>query len=143
MKHKKLVISLLTVAAFAVACTPSDDKSTQQQLGKVKQETKAAVQDMKDYTFAQKSEFAEKMRSQLAEINKDLDQIAANIEKASDEVKADAKPRLQAMREQTARLNVQLDEVKNATEATWETVKSGTRNAYAALKRVSNNHANG
>ena len=133
MKHKKLVLSLLTVAAFAVACTPSDDKSTQQQLGKVKQETKAAAQDMKDYTFAQKAAFTEDMRSQLAAINKELDQIAAHIEKSSDAVKADAKPRLQAMREQTARLNVQLDEVKNATESTWESVKRGTRNAYAAL----------
>jgi thioredoxin-related protein len=48
MKHKTLVITLLTVAVFAVACKPSEEKSTQQQLDKVKQETKEAVQDMKD-----------------------------------------------------------------------------------------------
>ena len=134
MKHNKLIISFLTVAAFAVACTPSDDKSTQQQLDNLKSETKAAAQDMKDYTFAQKAAFTEEIRSKLAAINKDLDQIAAHVEKSSDAVKADAKPKLQAMREQTERLNVQLDEIKNATESTWETVKSNTRKAYDALK---------
>ena len=134
MKQNKLLISIFTVAAFAVACTPAEDKSAQQQLGKVKQEVKDAAQDMKDYTFAQKAEFTEQMRGQLARINKDLDQIAAHVEKSSDAVKADAKPKLQAMREQTARLNAQLDEIKNATESTWETVKSNTRKAYDALK---------
>ena len=134
MKHNKLLVSLLTVAGFAVACTPSEDKSARQQLENLKSDTKAAAQDMKDYAFAQKAAFTEEMRNKLAAINKDLDQIAAHVEKSSDAVKADAKPKLQAMREQTARLNAQLDEIKNATESTWETVKSETRKAYDALK---------
>lgn len=134
MKHMKLVIALLTVAAFAVACKPSEQKSTQQQLDKFKQETKEAAQDMKDYAYAQKVEFTEKMKNQLAEINRDLDQLSAKIEKSSDAVKAEAKPKLQALREQTAQLNQQMDEVKNATESTWDTAKSGTLKAYDALK---------
>jgi len=134
MKHKKLAISFLTAVVFAVACKPSVEESTRQQLDKVKTETKAAAQDMKDYPFAQKAEFTETMRSQLSGINKELDQISAHVEKSSDEVKADARPRLQAMREQTARLNLQLDAIKNATESNWETAKSGARKAYDALK---------
>ena len=134
MKHKKLVISLLTVAAFAVACKPSEEKSTQQQLDKVKTETKEAAQDMKDYTFAQKAQFVEKMQGQLTGLNRDLDQLAARIEKSSDAVKAEAKPKLQALRDQTAQLNKQLDEVKNATESTWDSVKNGFKKAYDALK---------
>ena len=134
MKHKKLVISLLTVAAFAVACKPSEEKSTQQQLDKVKTETKEAAQDMKDYTFAQKAQFVEKMQGQLTGLNCDLDQLAARIEKSSGAVKAEAKPKLQALRDQTAQLNKQLDEVKNATESTWDSVKNGFKKAYDALK---------
>jgi len=134
IKYKNLVISLLIVAAFAVACKPSEEKSTQQQLDKVKTETKEAAQDMKDYTFAQKAEFTEKMKNQLTEINQELDLISAKIEKSNDAVKAEAKPKLQTMREQTARLNQQLDEVRNATESTWDSVKAGSKKAYDELK---------
>ena len=130
--HTLLIVAFLSLAAFAVACKKEETPS--QQLDKVKTETKEAAQDMKDYTFAQKAEFTEKMKNQLAEINRELDQISAKIEKSSDSVKAEAKPKLQALREQTAGLNKQLEEVKNATESTWDSVKAGSRKAYSELK---------
>jgi uncharacterized coiled-coil DUF342 family protein len=74
------------------------------------------------------------MQVQLDALNQDLDQLAAKIEKASDAVKAEAKPKLQALRDQTAQLNKQLDEAKNATESTWDSVKSGFKKAYEASK---------
>ena len=89
---------------------------------------------MKDYTFAQKAEFVEKMQAQLAEINRDLDQLAAKIEKSSDAVKAEAQPKLQALRDQRAQLNKQLDEARNATESTWDSVKGGFKKAYEAIE---------
>ena len=130
--HTLLIVAFLSLAAFAVGCKKEETPS--QQLDKVKTETKEAAQDMKDYTFAQKAEFTEKMKNQLAEINRELDQISAKIEKSSDSVKAEAKPKLQTLREQTAGLNKQLEEVKNATESTWDSVKAGSRKAYNELK---------
>jgi len=132
MKPHTLIITFLSAAAFAVGCKKEETAS--QQLDKVKIETKEAAQDMKDYTFAQKAEFTEKMKNQLAEINRELDQISAKIEKSSDSVKAEAKPKLQTLREQTARLNKQLDEASNATESTWNDVKTGFRKGYTELK---------
>ena len=132
MKNRTLALTLLSAAAFALGC--NKEQTTSQQIEKVKAETKEAAQDMKDYTFAQKAEFTQKMESQLAEINKDLDQLAAKIEKSSDAAKAEAKPKLEALRDQTAKLNKQLDEVKNATESTWDSVKAGTKKAYNELK---------
>src|SRR6185503_13326491 len=104
------------------------------QLDKVQVKTKEAARDMKDYTFAQKAEFTEKLKGQLLEINKDLDQLDAKIEKSSDAVKAEIKPKLQALRTREARLNKQLNEIRNATEATWDIVKSGTKKAYDAVE---------
>lgn len=101
---------------------------------KVKTETREAAQDMKDYTFAQKAEFTAKMQGQLAAINADLDQLQAKIDKSSDAVKADAKPKLQALRDQADQLKKQIDASGNATESTWDSVKSGTQKAYDALK---------
>jgi chromosome segregation ATPase len=132
MKNKTLFLTLLSVAALTVGC--NKEQNTSQQMEKVKTETTAAAQDMKDYTFAQKAEFVAQMQGQLDALNKDLDQLDAQIAKSSDAVKAEAKPKLQALRDQTAKLNTQLDDAKNATESTWDSVKSGFQKAYDATK---------
>ncbi|MGD0262934.1 MAG: hypothetical protein ABSD29_24480 [Verrucomicrobiota bacterium] len=132
MKNKTLVITILAATAFVVGC--NKEQTTSQQLDQAQAETKQAAQDMKDYTYAQKTEFVETMQAQLAALNRDLDQLAAKIEKSSDTVKADAKPKLQALRDQADKLNQQLDKAKNATESTWGDVKDGTKKAYNELK---------
>jgi chromosome segregation ATPase len=132
MKNKTLVLTFLSAAVFAVGC--NKEQTTSEQLDQVKAETKQAAQDMKNYTFAQKAEFVAKMQSQLAELNTNLDQLDARIEKSSDAVKAEAKPKLQALRDQAAQLNKQLDEARNATESTWDSVKAGSEKAFDALK---------
>jgi ElaB/YqjD/DUF883 family membrane-anchored ribosome-binding protein len=132
MKNKTLVITLLSIAAFAVGC--KKEQTTSQQIENVKTETKQAAQDMKDFTFAQKAEFVKTMQGQLDALNKDLDELSAKIDSSSDAVKAEAKPKLQALRDQAAQLNKQLDEARNATESTWDSVKTGFQKAYDATK---------
>jgi archaellum component FlaC len=137
MRNTLLAITCFAIAAVAMGCKPSaeqDRKATAEQFDKVKKETQEAAQDMKDYAFAQKAAFVEKMQGQIAEINKHLDQLAAKIEKASDAAKAEAKPKLQALRDQVAKLNQQLDIVRNATESTWGDVKAGFSKGYGELK---------
>ena len=107
--------------------------TTAQQLDKLQAKTAEATKDLSDYTFAQKTEYTEKMRTQLAAINLELDQLAAKIEKSSDAAKAEAKPKLQALREKADQLKTQLDEAGNATESTWETVKATSKKGYAEL----------
>jgi predicted nucleic acid-binding Zn-ribbon protein len=135
MKNKILVVTVLSVAAFALGCKPSDEKSTAQQLDKVQTETKQAAQDMKDYTFAEKAEFVKSMQAQLTVLNQDLDQLAAKIDRSSDAIKAEAQPKLQALREQAAQLNKQLADVQNATESTWDSVKADSKQAYTSLEK--------
>jgi methyl-accepting chemotaxis protein len=132
MKNKTLIITFLSIAAFAVGC--KKEQTTSQQIENVKTETKQAAQDMKDYTFAQKAEFVKTMQGQLDALNKDLDQLAAKIDNSSDAVKAEAKPKLQALRDQAAQLNKQLEDVRNSTESTWDSVKAGFQKAYDATK---------
>jgi methyl-accepting chemotaxis protein len=132
MKPHQLIVTLLAIAAFTTGC--NKETTATEQLDKVQAKTAEAAQDMKDYTFAQKAEFTEKMKGQLDEINKDLEQLAARIEKSSDSVKAEATPKYQVLRDQADKLNTQLDAVRNATESTWADVKAGSRKAYAELK---------
>jgi len=132
MKHKHLLLTLLAVAAFAVGC--NNKQTTSEQLDKVQADTKQAAQDMKDYTFAQKSAFVETMQAQLAALNRELDQLSTKIAKSSDAIKAEAQPKLQVLRDQMAQLNKQLDEARNATESTRDSVKGGFKKAYEASK---------
>jgi len=132
MKRKTLAITFLSVAGFAVGC--NQEQTTAQQIDKVQEKTAEAAQDMKDYTYAQKAQFVERMQGQLAALKQDLDQLTAKVDKSSDAVKAEAKPKLQALRDQTTQLNKQLDEVKNATESTWDNVKNGFKKAYESSK---------
>jgi len=131
MKIKPLVIAFLPVIAFAVGCDKQE--TTSKQIEKIQTETKAAAQEMKDYTYAQKAEFVKQMQGQLTALDQDLDKLSAKIDKSSDAVKAEAKPKLQALRDQASELHQQLDHVKDATESTWASVKAGSRKAYDSL----------
>ena len=132
MKLKALPLTVLAVAVLTAGCNKKE--TTAQQLDKVQAETKQATQDLKDYTFAQKAEFTATMQTQLAEINQELDQLAAKIEKSSDAAKAEATPKLQALREKADELGKQLEKAKDATESTWDSVKAGSKKAYGELK---------
>jgi len=74
------------------------------------------------------------MQAQMAEIDRDLEQLSAKIEKSSDAAKAEAQPKLQALRNQAAKLNKQVDEAKIATESTWNDVKAGFKKGYGDFK---------
>lgn len=132
MNHKAIFIILLSAATFAVGC--KKEETTTQQLDTLKTETKAAAQNMQDYTYAQKAEFVKQMQGQLSALNQDLEKLSAKIESSSDAVKAEAKPKLETLRDQARQLNKQLDEVKNASESTWDSVKAGSKKTYEALK---------
>ena len=140
MKHKYFLITLLGATALTVGCDRSEKSATEsrettaKQFDKVTTDTKEAAQDMKDYAYVQKAEFVAKMQAQLEEINRDLDQLAAQIEKSADTAKAEAKPKLETLRGQTAKLTKQLDEAKNATESTWDDIKAGFKKGYSELK---------
>jgi chromosome segregation ATPase len=140
MKNRYLLITLLGTAALVAGCdrpetsTTDTPKATAKQLDKIRTDTKAAAQDMKDYAYAQKAEFVAKMQVQLDEINRELEELSAKIEKASDTVKSEAKPKLEALRAQLASLTKQLDQAKSATDSTWADVKAGFNKGYNELK---------
>ena len=143
MKRTQLALTLFSAAAFVVAVgckrendVPSTDsaRDPSTQLDRVKQETKEALDATKDYAYAQKAEYAAKIRAELAALNKELDQLSAKVESSSASAKAEAKAKLQDVRERVARLGEKLDNVQNATESTWEEVKAGVKKGYEEVK---------
>ena len=132
MKNKAIVLILVSAAVTVAAC--DRNHSTSEQLDRVQVKTADLAQDMRDYTFAQKDEFVTKMRSQLSDLNRDLDELSAKVKNSTAAIKADAQPRIDALREQTAHLNKQLDEATNTTASDWDKFKLEVRRTHEASK---------
>ena len=129
-----LIITLPLAAAFLVAGCKQKDTTTQQ-LDKAGDKTVEVAQDIKDYSFARKTEFVSLMKTELTDLNRDLDQLGALIASSSEAVKTEAQPKFAALRAQSALLGKQLDVAENSTESTWEVVKSDCRKSYQATQQ--------
>lgn len=131
MKHTAYLLSSLA-AALLVGCDKPETTTLPPATAPANPVVTAP--EIRDYTYAQRAEFAAAMEAQRTEIIRDLEKLEAKVEKSSDAVKAEAKPRLEALREQIARLNMQLEGVSGATESTWESVKAGSKKAFDEMK---------
>ena len=130
MKNKMIASLVCSSVIVAAGCKQKD--TTTQQLDKAGDKTAEVAQDIKDYSFARKTEFVSLMKTELTDLNRDLDQLETRITASSDAVKAEAQPKLDALRAQTVLLRKQLGVAENATESTWEVVKSDCRKSYDA-----------
>jgi len=144
MKRTQIILTLFSATVFTVAtgCKPESEKpvggeanrDAAAQLDKAKEETREAIDAAKDYAYAQRTEYADRIRAELADLNKELDKLSAKVESANESVKADAKAKVQEIRGKVVSLNERLDAVKGATESTWDDVKAGVKKAYDDVK---------
>jgi ElaB/YqjD/DUF883 family membrane-anchored ribosome-binding protein len=74
------------------------------------------------------------MKTKLDKLNADIAELAAKIDKATDQAKADAKPKLQALRDQAAKLGDMLGKAQVATAASWDAVKADFKAGFADLE---------
>ena len=135
MKNTTILIVMLPMAAAFLAVGCKQKETTTQQLDKARDKTVEVAQDIKDYSFARKTEFVSLMKTELTDLNRDLDQLGALIASSSEAVKTEAQPKFAALRAQSALLGKQLDVAENATESTWDIVKSDSLKSYEATRQ--------
>lgn len=143
MKHTTLTLLIVLAAGLAGGC-PTKDRdvanepekrgSAEEPRDKAKAETKEAAQALRDYAYAEKTEFVDEMKKDLAAAQADLDRLAAEVERSRGKAKADAKLELDAAREKWTQAKAQLDAAENATEETWDDVKGGFKKSYGELE---------
>jgi hypothetical protein len=144
MRHTILGIAALFLAAGSTAgCKPRDGTSAiapkqgeiaAAQLDKAKLETKGAAQSMRQYAYADKAEFVNKMKMELVDIQGELDRLGAKVDRTSGAAKADAKVKLATVREKWTQTKQQLDRAETATESNWDEMKNGFKQSYGDLK---------
>ena len=135
MKNQTFRFTLIafTAAVLAVGCNQKKSSAVQQ-LDVVQAKTAEAAREIQDYAYTQKAEFVMYMQRQLADLSRDLEQLAASVERSSDAVKAEAQPKVAALRAQIAVLNEQLEQAQNASESSWDSAKSDFKRSYDASK---------
>ncbi len=142
MKQTLLFSILVIAAGLTVGCqskvakpdsekTPIEKASVK--LDKVKAETKEAAHAIKEYAYAEKAEFVDKMNSGLMEMQSEMDRLSAKVDQENSELKADAQAQLEAVREKWAQAKKQLDQAESATESDWNDVKDGINESYNDL----------
>lgn len=127
-----------TPAAEVVRETPPQSEVAQ----KVNQEAGKAVQNLEnqaDRLKAQKAEFVSRLRQELAELNKQIDQFAERAAQASEPIKAESEVKAQELRTKVIRLGEQLDQVPATAESAWEEAKVALAKAYDETKNSINN----
>src|ERR1700752_797419 len=104
MNRKQILVAAFSVADFAAGGNPTNHPSTAEnsgpadpavQLDELKKEARETAQAAKDYTYAQRAAFAEKMRGDITALNREMDEIAAKIETTNATTREEAKAKLQ------------------------------------------------
>lgn len=137
-----LITAVLLTGSIFTGCDWLNEKSASQKrqeeliakLDQDKKDNDEAVKETMDYTYKQRVDFINAMKKELAEIQKDLDELTAKAEKTGKEAKADAKDKIEALRQEMELTKKHIEETEKADERTWEDVKKAFRKANADLK---------
>jgi chromosome segregation ATPase len=80
-----------------------------------------------------RDEFVEKLKSQLDEMNSDVDALEARLQSAEDGVKEKYQQQLAQAKTQRAAAEEKLHELRDAGEDAWEQVKEEAEHAWKAF----------
>jgi hypothetical protein len=141
MKYRDTFLAVVSAAAIGVGCKPTDSQTSTNQtsappadIEQVRRETREALKAANNYAYAQRQEFAAKMKTELEGLKQEMDELAANIKKSNAATKDEAAPKLRSLQEKSDKLNERMEEVKSATESTWDEIKTGARKGADELK---------
>ena len=143
-QRQQLIRAMLAGGLAAVAgckpgtTAPSEPPTNHQaavKLERAKQETREAVSAARDYAYAQRAEFADHVRAELAALNQELTNLSGQAGQTKDAVQAELEPRLQALRTKLAGVGERIDQLKAASEPKWEELKTNLNAAYVDAKQ--------
>jgi len=143
---RSTILTLFTLSfatAMGAGCDSADKtpaetkaaKATADQGDKVKKETKEAVDAMRDYTFAQKSEFIAEMKTKLDALEVEIKALEERVATSAGDAKADAETKLAEVRAKWGTTKTKLDAAEAATEANWENLKADVKQANEDLEK--------
>jgi hypothetical protein len=98
-------------------------ESASPELAKLQKEVKEAIEATKNYTAQQKANFINKSKTDLTEIEAEIDTLASEIKKARKDAQDEAAAKLQRMRDKASELDRQREKLKKSQEPAWNDLK--------------------
>lgn len=139
----RLAAMLLTVPLCLLPCSgcerkgdadaPGGDQETSLEDATTKIEE--AAETTLDYVAQQKESYEEAMAKKLAQLSKDIDDLAQKTEEAGDEAKAEITDAIDALTKKKRDVERKLDELKSNTPDAWEELRDGLDAAVKELEK--------
>jgi hypothetical protein len=105
-------------------------------VGDVMRKVQDALQSAKNYGYAHKDEYAQKLQNVLEDVNTCIGQLKTQADKASAEVRERLQPQIDELRRRSQAVQQQLDKVKDATPAIWNDIRTGVHGAWKNLQEA-------
>lgn len=121
------IMVLLAFGSLASGCKePStESKATvAAQREKAITATKKADHGVQNYAYAQKGEFIDAAKRELADLQRDMERLRQGVDRSTGAARADAEAKLKVLTDKLATAKTQLDRAEAANEASWEDVQS-------------------
>ena len=147
MKKRKFIPLMLTFTFASMFVLASCTNKTNQEearediredLIELKQEVNEDVKDFNNYTYAEKDKFVVDANSELDNINVEIADLKAELDKAGDnfsaETKAAYKKSIAELEQLRDDFKKKIDKVQNSTESTWEQTKKDVGETYGKTK---------
>ena len=100
------------------------------------QEAKPLPQDLNDFTYAQKGDFIQKMMAARDELNAEIRQLSAKIDRADPAIKSAVVPKMNAVRTKLNQLDAVMDKAMVTPESTWDQEKVAAKDAYEDTRQA-------
>ena len=136
--------TILLISGITSGCDMFSGKSNaQKSLEKLKtklikkenrKDKKAFKTAHSNYTYAQKEIFLDRKKNELADIEQELNQLVEKVDTSKNEVKVEAKKRLNAFRVELKQTKTNIEKVENADESKWEAAKTSFNTTNSNLK---------
>lgn len=145
MKTTYTLCIVLLLAVLGAGCKPTENdpyspatNTAAPAAPETRTNAGASESSLTNYTYAQKDQFVEQMRGEIADLKKEADQLGERIERSSGGAKEEAKVRLGELRGKVAELEKKLEGAESASADTWEEMKAGFNRSYEEMKKMFN-----
>jgi len=133
MKNLNLILAHVALAALitssAVAKTSAD---------KVKKETVEAVDAAGKYAGEKKEEFTARMKTNLDEMDREIQALKTESEQISVEAREATKSKIRALQSKRDDLEKRYDAIEKSTGKAWTKLKSGMEKAWGDVRSAYN-----
>lgn len=129
-----LSLTLIIAFSFLIGCG-NQDESKKKKDSLSNKDLKHGVIEVSNTTKEQKEEYRRRVESKLKELDKQIDQLKARVEKSETKARAEFNHQIGELQKKKEVVRKGLEELKSASAEAWEMIKSRIDAALEDLEK--------